>query len=183
MIETERLILRKWRDEDRAPFAAINADPEIMRYFPTLMSREESDAYIERTNQKIDQDGCGFFAVERKADGALIGVAGLAILRPELPFPPGYEVGWRFDKAVWGQGYASEAARASLKLGFERFAPEEIIAFTAVDNMKSRAVMVRIGMEHDAAGDFDHPSLPEGHPLRRHVVYRISREAWRAGAG
>lgn len=182
MIETPRLILRKWRDADRPAFAAINADAEIMRYFPAVMSREESDAYIDRANLKIEEDGCGFFAVERKADGGLIGVAGLAVLRPEYPFEPGYEVGWRFDKTVWSQGYASEAARASLKLGFERFNPKEILAFTVPNNLKSRAVMTRIGMSHDEEGDFDHPNLPEGHALRRHVVYRITREEWLASA-
>lgn len=182
MIETSRLILRKWRDADRAPFAAINADPEIMCYFLAAHHRGESDAYIDRANLKIEEDGCGFFAVERKADGVLIGVAGLAVLRPEYPFEPGYEVGWRLDKTAWGQGYACEAARASLKLGFERFNPKEILAFTVPDNVKSRAVMTRIGMSHDAEGDFDHPNLPEGHALRRHVVYRITREEWLANS-
>ncbi|SOD71114.1 RimJ/RimL family protein N-acetyltransferase [Jatrophihabitans sp. GAS493] len=174
-MQTERLIMRSWRDGDREPFARMNADPEVMRYFPALLTRAESDAAVDRIQASIDENGFGMWAIERIDTGAFIGFVGLAIPRFEAPFTPCVEVGWRLTPEAWGQGYATEAARRSLEAGFEEFGLEEIISMAVVSNLASRAVMERIGMTLDPDGDFDHPLVPDGHPLRRHVLYRISR--------
>ncbi len=170
--ETDRLILRQWRDADRAPFAALNADPEVMRYFPATLNRMESDALVDAFVDKWEKDGFSLAVVERKSDGAFIGMVGLNRPRIVLPIGPCVEVGWRLARAHWRQGYASEAAQAALARGFA-MGLEEIVAFTAVPNLPSQAVMHAIGMRADPARDFDHPSVPEGHPLRRHVLHAI----------
>ena len=175
MIETERLILRAFRDEDRAPMAAINADPRVNEWLGGPISAAQTDASIERVNAHIAQHGYGFFAAERKADGKLIGMIGLQLVRDELPPAPGVELGWRLTPEAQGTGLASEGAAAVLAWGFANLDRHELIAFTATTNLRSQAVMRRIGMAHDPARDFDHPVLAEDHPLRRHVVFGAKR--------
>jgi len=172
MIETERLILRRWRNEDREPFARINADPQVVEHLPAPLGREESDALIDRIEAFFEEHGFGRFAVEEKATGELAGMVGLNIPAYALPFSPCVEIGWRLAPPFWGRGYASEAARSALQFGFKTAGLPEIVAFTVPANVRSQRVMQRIGMTRDQACDFDHPSLPEGHPLRRHVLYR-----------
>lgn len=173
-VETARLVLRRWTDADREPFAAMNADAEVMRYFPAPMSRAESDAFVDRIEAGFDRLGFGLWALERRDDGAFLGFTGLAVVRPDLPFAPATEVGWRLAQSAWGQGFATEAARAALRVGFES-GHAEIVSFTADINAPSRRVMERLGMRRDPADDFDHPALPDGSPLRRHVLYRQAR--------
>ncbi|MBN9021221.1 MAG: GNAT family N-acetyltransferase [Rhizobiales bacterium] len=177
MIETERLILRQWRDSDRAPFAALNADPAVMEFMPGRLTREQSDGMIEHFRTMLETKGMTFYALEERETGALIGAAGLFPVT-KLPFAPAVEIGWRLRAQSWGRGYASEAARAALAEGFGRLGLDEIVAYTAALNVRSQRVMERIGMTRDAAGDFDHPALPEGSPLRRHVLYRLPRQRW-----
>lgn len=180
LYETPRLIARRWRTADRDDLAALNGDPEVMRYFPKTLDRGESDRWFDRIAAAWKRDGFCFPAVESKADSALIGFVGLARFAGAAPFAPAVEIGWRLARRFWGQGYASEAAAAALAYGFERLGLEEIVSFTAVRNRPSEAVMRRIGMTRDPVGDFDHPALPPGSPLRPHVLYRINRSAWRA---
>jgi ribosomal-protein-alanine N-acetyltransferase len=170
MLTTERLVLRRWRQSDLAPFAAMNADPQVMEHFPGLMTRAESDALVARIEESIDQRGFGFWALER--DGEFLGLTGLSVPRFEAPFMPAVEVGWRLARHAWGHGYATEAARAAIAYGFTELGLGEIVAFTVARNTRSRAVMDRLGMTHDPDGAFDHPLLPEW-PLRRHVLYRL----------
>ncbi|SUB03107.1 Uncharacterised protein [Pannonibacter phragmitetus] len=183
IIETERLVLRPWRDEDLEPFAALCGDPQVMRYFLKPLTLEETAALIGRAREKEAEDGFCFRPVERKEDGAFLGMVGLS--RPQfpalVPFMPCVEIGWRLARYAWGEGYASEAAGGWLRFGFETLQLNEIVAFTTVTNTPSRKVMERLGMSHDPADDFDHPSVPEDHPLLRHVLYRLSRENWKAG--
>jgi ribosomal-protein-alanine N-acetyltransferase len=180
ILATERLILRGFRDADREPFAAMNADPEVMELFPAPLTRDESDAFMDRIAQRWDEDGSGLWALERRADGVLLGFAGLAVPRFETAFTPAVEVGWRLARHAWGHGYATEAAEAALRYGFQRLGLAEIVSFTTVANERSRRVMERLGMRRDPADDFDHPNLAPGHPIRPHVLYRLSREAWAA---
>ncbi len=172
-ITTDRLLLRRWTDADREPFAALNADPVVRRWFPGLMTREESDAQIDRIEAHFDEHGFGLWAVEPNDGAGCIGFIGLAIPAFDAPFTPCVEIGWRLAAAHWGRGYATEGARAALAIGFERLGLDEIVSFTVPANRPSWRVMERIGMHRDPAEDFDHPVLPEGHPLRRHVLYRI----------
>ena len=171
-LRTERLLLREWREDDRAPFADLNADPEVMEHFPATMTRAESDAFADRIAARLDEVGWGLWAVEVVATGEFIGFTGLAMPRFEAHFTPAVEIGWRLARTAWGHGYATEAARHALEFAFVDLELPEIVSFTAVGNGRSRAVMERIGMTHDPADDFDHPLLPEGHPLCRHVLYR-----------
>lgn len=175
MIETERLILRQWRDADRDPFAALNADPKVMLHFPATLTRQESDAAVDRQIAGIAAHGHGFWAVERKADGAFLGFTGTKATGPDYPLDGRPEVGWRLARHAWGAGYASEAARASLAHAFALIDAGEIVAFTPTTNTPSQAVMKRIGMARAEHLDFDHPALPEGHRLRRHIVYALRR--------
>jgi ribosomal-protein-alanine N-acetyltransferase len=177
-LETERLLLREWRDADRAPFAAMNADPRVMEHFPSRLTRPESDAFIRRMRERWAVEGFGLWAVERQADGRFLGFTGLAAPTFKAHFTPCVEVGWRFAVEAWGHGYATEAARAALRFGFEDLDLAEIVSFTVPANTRSRAVMERLGMTRDPADDFDHPRLPEGHPLRHHVLYRLGHERW-----
>ena len=170
---TERLLLRRWREDDREPFAALNADPAVMEHFPAPLSRAESDAFIDRVAPQLEQRGWGLWALEVRDTGAFIGYTGLAAPRFDAHFTPAVEVGWRLARDAWGFGFATEAARAALAVGFGSIGLDEIVSFAAVGNARSRAVMERIGMTHDVADDFDHPALPEGHRLRRHVLYRL----------
>lgn len=177
LYETQRLIIRHWRPTDRPALAALNADADVMRFFPARLARAESDAFYDRLQSGVERHGYAFPAVELKADGALIGLVGLSRATFAAPFTPATEIGWRLARAYWGQGYASEAARAALAYGFSTLRLPEVVSFTAVPNRPSQAVMVRIGMTRDRAEDFDHPGLAPGHPLRRHVLYRIKRPA------
>jgi RimJ/RimL family protein N-acetyltransferase len=173
-IETSRLILRRWRPEDTAPFAALCADPVVMEYFPATLSFAESSAFIARAEEKFERQGFGFWATALKDSGAFIGFVGLNVPAFEAPFTPCVEIGWRLGKQYWGFGYASEAARACLDFGFRRAGLTEILSWTAVGNQRSRNVMERIGMTRDHGGDFDHPLVTEESPLRRHVLYRAT---------
>ena len=168
MIRTERLVLRQWREEDKEPFAALNADPVVMEHFPSTMTREESDAFVERCAAAIASRGWGFWAVE--AEGTFIGFVGLN----EPGFMPGVEIGWRLARDAWGRGYATEAARAVLAFAFDELGLAEVISFTTVENRRSRRVMERIGMTHDPDGDFDHPRVTDER-IRPHVLYRLAR--------
>ena len=179
-VETERLVLREFLERDRAPFAALNADARVMEHFPSALTREESDELVDRIGQRWAEDGLGLWAVERRDDGAFLGFTGLAPPRFEAVFTPCVEVGWRLAAEAWGHGYATEAARAALAFGFEVRGLDEILSWTVPANLRSRAVMERIGMTHDPADDFDHPNIAVGSPLRRHVLYRLSRERWLA---
>jgi RimJ/RimL family protein N-acetyltransferase len=183
-LETERLILRKWRGGDRAPFARINADRHVMQYFPSVLTREESDALADRIKERWRSHGFGLYAVDLKIgvrDGRpsderqFIGFIGLARPSFEIDFTPCVEIGWRLDASAWGRGLATEGARAVAEYAIGPLGLDEIVSFTAVANARSRRVMEKIGMTHDPRDDFDHPKLPEGHPLRRHVLYRLRR--------
>jgi RimJ/RimL family protein N-acetyltransferase len=178
-LSTSRLLLRGWRDEDLAPFAALNADPEVMRYLPSVQTREESDAAVRNLIlPSFEQHGFGLWAAERKDRAEFIGFVGLSVAGFDVGFTPAVEVGWRLARAQWGHGFATEAATASLEFGFGTAGLDEIVSFTSPLNRRSRAVMERIGLLHDPASDFDHPRLPAGHRLSRHVLYRISRADW-----
>ena len=167
MIRTERLVLRQWREDDREPFAALNADPVVMEHFPSTMTREQSDSFVDFNVATIDERGWGLWAVE--ADGAFIGFVGLN----EPNFRPGVEIGWRLARAAWGHGYATEAAQAVLAFAKDELGLDEVISFTSTTNLRSQRVMQRIGMTHDPADDFDHPRV-EDPRLRRHVLYRLA---------
>ena len=177
-IETERLILRGWREADRAPFAAMNADPRVMAIFPSTLDRPASDALVDRLQAHDAAHGFTFWALEDRRSGEFAGFTGLVRVTFEAPFAPAVEIGWRLPTAFWGQGIASEAARASLAFGFDRLALPEIVSFTPNRHTASRRVMERIGMRHDPAGDFNHPKWAPGHPMQPFVLYRISRAAW-----
>lgn len=178
---TDRLILRSWKEEDLESFAKLNADPRVMECYPSILSREESDQMVKRLQAKIDENGWGLWAVSAPGIADLIGYIGLNAVDKSFPsyFNTAVEIGWRLAYEYWGRGFATEGAKASLKYGFEVLKLEEIVSFTAVQNKRSRAVMERIGMHRDPEEDFDHPKLPEGHRLRRHVLYRIKRIEWR----
>ena len=181
-VRTPRLLLRRWRPADREPFAALNADPEVMRHFHHgVRTRQESDAFAERIEEEFERRGLGLWAVEVAGGPEFIGFVGLHEALFEAPFTPAVEVGWRLAAAHWGRGYATEAARAAVADGFTRVGLDEILSFTSVGNVRSQRVMQRLGMERDTGADFDHPAVPPGHPVRPHVLYRLTRERWRAG--
>jgi RimJ/RimL family protein N-acetyltransferase len=181
-LRTDRLLLRRWREEDLAPFAALNADPEVVRYLPTALTREESDALAARADARFDADGVGLFAVEVVGGAPFIGFVGLALQDATFPWGPAVEVGWRLARPAWGNGYATEAARAAVSDGFGRAGLDEIVSMTTEANQRSRRVMERLGFTRNPADDFPHPRLPEGHPLRPHVLYRCSAAHWRERA-
>jgi len=181
-LRTERLLLRPWRDDDLAPFAALNADPEVMRWLGGPLAREASDALAARIRAGWAAHGLGLFALEVPGETAFAGFVGLAVPDFAAAFTPCVEVGWRLARAHWGRGYATEAARAALAFGFGPRALAEIVSFTTAANAPSRRVMERLGMTRDPSGDFEHPKLAPGHPLRAHVLYRITREAFAAVA-
>lgn len=177
-LETPRLWLRTWRDEDLDPLAKMSADPEVMRYFPSPITREESAAIIRRCRAHFAEHGFGLWALERKDNGRFIGFTGLGWTGFDAHFTPAIEIGWRLAPDQWGEGFAHEAAEASLACAFGRLGIDEVIAYTAVINEPSRRVMEAVGMTHDPRDDFEHPDLPEGHRLRPHVLYRARRGAW-----
>ncbi|SHG27100.1 Protein N-acetyltransferase, RimJ/RimL family [Microbulbifer donghaiensis] len=174
--KTERLQLRNWRDSDRAPFAGMNADPQVMEYFPALLSRAESDAGIDRQLAHFEKYGWGFWAVERLEDGAFIGFVGIKNVTDDMPFAPAVEIGWRLGVKYWGHGYATEAARAALQVAFEQLKLPEVVSFTPLTNLRSQAVMERLGMQRDP-DTFEHPLVPVGSLLRKHCLYRITPKA------
>jgi 3-dehydroquinate dehydratase/shikimate dehydrogenase len=175
-IKTKRLILRPWKESDLEPFARLNADPRVMECFPAPLSRQESDALALRIQTKMNEQGWGFWAVEAPGVADFIGMIGLAHVlweAHEVHFTPAIEIGWRLLHEYWGKGYATEGAKAALEFGFQTLKCDEIVAFTAVANARSRHVMEKLGMHTDPKDDFDHPKVPEGHPLRRQVLYRL----------
>lgn len=173
-ITTERLILRRWIEDDRDPFAEMMADPEFNRYMPGPFSRSRSNSMLDQFQTHFEKNGFGIWAVELKETTQFIGCIGLAI-RENLPFSPCVEIGWRIRPRFWNQGYATEGALAALDLGLGPLKLGEIVSFTVPENLASLRVMEKIGMMRDPEGDFDHPNLEPGHPLRRHVLYRIKR--------
>ncbi len=187
VVTTARLVLRPFEDVDRAPFFDLNTHPLVVESLGSSPTRAESDAMIERFTDEMDREGWGLWAVTEAdaevgagAQGPVtpfVGMVGLHRVRAELPCAPAIEIGWRLHPDHWGHGYATEAAAASLRFGFEEAGLAEIVAFTTTRNTRSQAVMTRIGMRRDAAGDFDHPAVPEGSPLRRHVLYRSAAAA------
>jgi RimJ/RimL family protein N-acetyltransferase len=180
MLTTEHLLLREWRESDRQAFAALNADPRVMQFMPRTLSREESDLLADRIQVHFGEHGFGLFAAEMCATSEFIGFIGLAVSDFQAKFTPCVEIGWRLAAEHWNRGLATEGARETLDYGFKTLKMTEIFSFTVPANIRSRRVMEKIGMTYDSANDFDHPSLPEGHPLRRHVLYCLSREDWKA---
>lgn len=170
-----RVLLRAWRDDDRAPFAALNCDPAVMQFFPTVLTRSESDAMIDRMQAGIAERGWGLWCLD--IDGACAGLVGLNAPAFAAHFTPCVEIGWRLARSHWGRGYASEGARLALAFGFDQLRLAQIVSFTTVANGRSRRVMDRLGMQRDPVDDFDHPRLAAGHPLQPHVLYRIDRPA------
>lgn len=180
VIRTDRLLLRPWRDADREPHAAMNADPAVMEHFPGTMSRQLSDEMFDLVQAHWAEQGWGLWAAEIPGEASFIGFVGIA--RQNAPGHPVVEVGWRLARAFWGRGYATEAAERALALGFDTLDLDEIVSFTVPQNTRSRAVMERIGMHRDAVDDFDHPRIdPLRYPqLVRHVLYRLTQREWRA---
>ena len=176
LIETKRLILRQWKESDKAPFASLNADGEVMEFLPKLLTPEESDAMADRHAKNIDNLGYGFFAVDVKDSDQFIGFVGLADATFEAHFTPAVEIGWRLARNAWGQGYATEAAKACLEFGFRKLKLSEIVSFTTIANKRSQRVMQKAGMVY--SGTFERTVLPEGHPLRPHVLYSITKNDW-----
>jgi RimJ/RimL family protein N-acetyltransferase len=174
MLETRRLLLRRWRDSDREPFAALNSDPRVMQHFPAVLSRAESDRVVDRIEAHFEKHGFGLFAAELRQESVFIGFVGFSVPEFEAPFTPCVEIGWRIAAEYWNQGLATEGAQAVLAYGFDSLPMDEIVSFTVPANLASRRVMEKIGMRRVPEDDFDHPNLPGGHPLRRHVLYRIS---------
>jgi RimJ/RimL family protein N-acetyltransferase len=176
-LRTPRLLLREWRDEDLAPFAAMSADPAAMQYLVPFADRAAIDAWVASARDHWRHHPFGKFVVEVPGETAFAGVIGLDHVRFAVPFAPAIEVVWRLAPAFWGRGFATEAARAAIEDGFFRLGFDEIVAYTVEYNWPSRRVMERLGMTRDSNEDFDflHPRLPEGHPLHRHVLYRLRR--------
>jgi RimJ/RimL family protein N-acetyltransferase len=172
-LRTERLLLRRWRASDRVPFAQLNCDPQVVEFLPGPLAPHESDGMADRIEKHFEQHGFGLWAVEVPGVTPFAGFIGLSIPRFEAAFTPCIEVGWRLDPAHWNQGYATEGASAALAFGFRWLESKEIVSFTVPANVRSRRVMEKLDMTHSAADDFDHPLMPEGHLLRRHVLYRL----------
>ena len=175
MLETERLRLRAWEPGDREGFAQINADPGVMEFFPKCLTREESDAMVDRIESHFRAKGFGLYAAELRNDARFIGYVGLHTPTFEAHFMPCVEIGWRLASDVWGKGLATEGALAVVQHAFENLGLDQVVSFTASANRRSIRVMEKIGMTRDAGGDFEHPNLPVGHPLRHHVLYRLRK--------
>jgi RimJ/RimL family protein N-acetyltransferase len=175
---TARLEMRRWRRDDEESFAALNADPRVMEFFPTLLSRVQSDEWISQIEAHFEEHGYGLWALEHSKSGEFVGFTGLSKVTFAAHFTPAVEVGWRLAHEAWGHGYATEAALAALASGFREAGLEEIISMTSAQNLRSRAVMRRIGMSHSAVEDFAHPQVPIASGLSRHVLYRISAADW-----
>jgi RimJ/RimL family protein N-acetyltransferase len=173
ILETERLILRNWRAADRQPFAQMNADPMVMEVMPATLSNSESDLLMDKIEKHIQTHGFGLFAAELRESLSFIGFIGLSIPSFQARFTPCVEVGWRLSAIHWGKGLATEGAREVIRYAFRVLRLDDVVSFTVPANVRSRRVIEKLGMAHDPADDFDHPKLPEGHPLRRHVLYRL----------
>ena len=181
LLETKRLQLRQWCAADTRPFAAMNADPVVMKFFPTVLSAEESNSHVQRLSTAIAERGWGLWAIELKETREFIGFTGLNIpFFSALPFYPCTEIGWRLGTKYWGRGYATEAAEVALQFAFENLALPEVVAFTPVANLRSAAVMQRLGMR-DTGQNFLHPAIPSGHQLQEHLLYKITRSTWIQG--
>ena len=176
-LQTRRLKLRQWQAQDRTPFARINADPQVMAYYPEPLSELQSNMMMDKITALINEKGWGFWAVETIEDKQFIGFVGLHEPTARLPVSPCVEIGWRLAKTSWGRGYATEGANAALYLAFEHLKIDTIYSFTSLGNKRSKAVMQRIHM-HDTFCNFEHPAIPENHPLREHVLYKITHEQW-----
>ena len=174
-LTTPRLVLRSWQTTDLQPFAALNADPRVMQFMRAPLSRAESDAFVAGAAAALEKRGWGLWAVERRESGELLGCVGLNVPSFEAPFTPCVEIMWRLAAAHWGRGFATEAARECLRFAFGTLALGEVVAFTVPANLRSRALMERLGMRHDPADDFEHPRVPAGHPFRHHVLYRCAQ--------
>lgn len=178
-ILTPRLKLRKWKDQDREPFSNLNADPRVMEFMPKALSREESDSFVEEIESDFKEHKFGLFAAELAKSQTFIGFIGLAVPHFKASFTPCVEIGWRLAFEHWGNGYATEGARAVLEFAFTELKLKEVVSFTVLANLRSCRVMERIGMKF--IEEFEHPYLPEGHPLRRHVLYAITKASWNHG--
>ncbi|GAB2477878.1 GNAT family N-acetyltransferase [Jatrophihabitans fulvus] len=177
-LRTHRLLLRRWRQSDREPFAALNADPEVTHFLRGSLDREESDRFADRIEASFEEHGYGLWAVELQSSGEFLGFTGLALQTYDAPFTPAVEVGWRYARSAWHHGYATEAARAAVDFAFGPAGLADIVSVTAAANEPSRAVMRRLGMTYDPGDDFEQPGFADGHPLRPGVVYRLTRERW-----
>ena len=180
MLQSNRLILRQWTDRDLVPFAALNADPDVMAYFPATLSKAQSDDVAKTMQSLIAQRGWGLWAVEVPDQAGFIGFVGLHIPANDLPCSPCVEIGWRLAKAHWGRGYACEAAEAALGYAFQELGLAEVLSFTAVGNQRSESVMKKVGMSNTGT-NFQHPNIDAGHPLREHLLYRITAQKWSQG--
>jgi len=176
-LKTKRLILRQWKDEDYEPFARLNADPKVMEYFPSILTKVESDVMATTLKTLISQNAWGFWVMEEKETGLFVGALGLHEPTENLPFLPCVEIGWRLAYEHWGKGYATEAGQEVLRYAFEVLKLEEVVSFTAVVNKRSSALMERLGMQNSYE-NFEHSALPKGHRLREHVLYKISKDKW-----
>lgn len=183
MLRTARLVLRPWCDDDREPFAALNADPVVMELFPSTLDRAASDALMDRIVERWSAGRPSLWAVELPDEAPFIGFTGLLEPGFDASFTPCVEVGWRLAAGHWGNGYAPEAARAALAHGFDGLGLEEVVSFTSTQNHRSRRVMEKLGMRRDPDDDFDHPGLEAGDPLRRHVLYRLRADDFAAAGG
>ena len=175
VIETKRLILRQWREEDYEPFARLNADPKVMEYFPSVLTKNESDTLASTLKALISKRGWGFWVIEEKETGLFVGALGLHKPTENLPFLPCVEIGWRLAHEHWGKRYATEAGEEVLRYAFEVLEIEEVVSFTAVVNKRSSALMERLGMQNTYE-NFEHSALPKGHRLREHVLYKITKD-------
>lgn len=177
-LKTERLVLRQWNEADREPFARMGADPRVMEFLGETLSREQSDEMADRIEAHFRRYGFGLWAAELTESDEFIGFIGLAVPTFEAAFTPCVEIGWRLAAEYWNAGLATEGARESVRCAFEQLGLPELVSFTAIRNERSRRVMAKLGMTHDATENFDHPRLSAGDPLRRHVLYRLTREKW-----
>lgn len=179
-MRTERLLLRRWRNADRQPFARLNGDTRVMEFLPGVLSKQESDALVDRIEAHFQEHGFGLYAAEIQSDARFIGFIGLTVPTFHTAFTPCVEIGWRLAREYWGQGLATEGAREIVRYAFEELKLQELVSFTVPANVRSRGVMKKIGMTYDPRDDFDHPRLPAGHALRRHVLYRLRQSMWRS---
>lgn len=182
-LASRRLVLRPWQDPDRQLFADLSADPEVMRHLMPIPTRQASDAWIDRQTAHVSAHGFCFWAVALAESKDFIGAVGLLQVNYQAHFAPAVEVGWRLGRKFWGHGYAPEASEVALRHGFEHLHLQEIVANTVAKNANSRRVIMKLGMSHDPADDFDHPLVPDGHPLRRQVLYRLTRDDWAKSRG
>lgn len=179
LLRTERLTMQPWLAKHLGALAMICEDKEVMKFFPRVLTREECRSLLEGFNDHFREYGYGVWAMVPHGGEAPIGFCGLKQVTMNAPFAPAVEILWRLNRAAWGWGFANEAARAALQHGFEKVGLEEIVSFTTPKNLRSIALMERLGMRRDPEEDFEHPALPEDDPLRPHVLYRLRREEWR----